>query len=65
MSVLLYSRLVLFCYERDFITSISNDNQPDIIEEFIPTSRYLIDLLNIDNLYFEVWSIEFIYQKGN
>ena len=32
---------------------LSNDNQADIIEAFISTSRYLDDLLNIDNPYFE------------
>ena len=35
------------------MTSLSNDNQPDIIEAFNSTSRYLDDLLNIDNPYFE------------
>ena len=45
--------LFLFCYERDFMTSLSNDNQADIIEAFDSTSRYLDDPLNIDNPYFE------------
>ena len=35
------------------MTSLSGDNQADIIEAFKSTSRYLGDLLNIDNLYFE------------
>ena len=43
----------LFCYERDFMLSLSDNNQPDIIETFNSTSIYLDDLLNIDNLYFE------------
>ena len=42
-----------FCYERDFILSLSDNNQADIIEAFNSTSRYLYDLLNIDNPYFE------------
>ena len=42
--------LFLFCYKRDFMTSLSNDNQSDIINS---TSRYLDYLLNIDNPYFE------------
>ena len=33
------------------MTSLSDDNQTDIIEAFNPTSRYLDDLLNIDNPY--------------
>ena len=45
--------LFLFCYERDFILSLSDNNQPDIIEAFNSTSRYLDDLFNIDNPYFE------------
>ena len=43
----------LFCYERDFITSLSDNNQADIIEAFNSTSKYLDDLLNIDNPYCE------------
>ena len=43
----------LFCYERDFMLSLSDNNQADIIEAFNSTSRYLDDLLNIDNPYFE------------
>ena len=35
------------------MTSLSCDNQADIIEAFNSTSRYLDDLLNIDNPYFE------------
>ena len=35
------------------MTSLSNDNQADIIEAFNSTSRYLDDLLNIDNPHFE------------
>ena len=45
--------LFLFCYERDFMLSLSDNNQTDIIEAFNSTSRYLDDLLNIDNPYFD------------
>ena len=41
------------CYERDFMTSLSDVKQAEIIEAFKSTSRYLDDLLNIDNPYFE------------
>ena len=37
--------LFLFCYERDFMASLTDDNQADIMEAFNPTSRYLDDLL--------------------
>ena len=43
----------LYCYERDFMDSLYHDNQADVIEAFNSTSRYLDDLLNIDNTYFE------------
>ena len=49
----LVADLFLFCYERDFMKSLSRKNQADIIEAFNSTSRYLDDLLNIDNIYFD------------
>ena len=49
----LVADLFLFCNERDFMLSLSDNNQADIIEAFNSTSRYLDDLLNIDNPYFE------------
>ena len=49
----LVAGLFLFCYERDFVTSLSDVKQAEIIEAFKSTSRYLDDLLNIDNPYFE------------
>ena len=49
----LVADLFLFCYERDFMLSLSDNNQSDVIEAFNSTSRYLDDLLNIDNPYFE------------
>ena len=45
--------LFLFCYERDFMLSLSGNNQTDIIEAFNLTSRYLDDLFNIVNTHFE------------
>ena len=49
----LVADLFLFCYERYFMKSLSPENQADIIEAFNSISRYLDDLLNIDNVYFE------------
>ena len=49
----LVADLFLFCYERDFMLSMSDNNKTDIIEAFNSTSRYLDDLLNIDNPSFE------------
>ena len=49
----LVADLFLFCYERDFMTSLSDVKQAENIEAFKSTSRCLDDLLNIDNPYFE------------
>ena len=51
--LLFVADLFLFCYEIDFMKSLSRENQADIIEAFNSTSRYLDDLLNIDNIYFD------------
>ena len=48
----LVADLFLF-YERDFIMSLSNDKQADIIDAFNTTSRYLDDILSINNVYFD------------
>ena len=45
--------LVLFCYERDCMLSLSEDNHSDIIEAFSSTSRYLNGLSNIVNNFFD------------
>ena len=45
--------LFLFCYEWDFMMSLSDDNQADDIDAFNSTSRYLDDILNINNIYFD------------
>ena len=49
----LVADLFLFCYERHFMLSLSEDNQSGVIEAFNSTSRYLDDLLNIDNNFFD------------
>ena len=41
----LVADLFLFCYERDFMMSLSNDKQADIIDAFNTTSRYMGDNL--------------------
>ena len=49
----LVADLFLFCYERNFMKSLTKEKQYDMIDAFNSTSRYLDDLLNIDNIYFE------------
>ena len=49
----LVADLFLFCYERDFMMSLSDDKQADVIDAFNTTSRYLDDILDINNVYFD------------
>ena len=49
----LVADLFLLCYERDFMMSLSDDKQADVIDALNTTSRYLDDILNINNLYFD------------
>ena len=49
----LVADLFLFCYERDFIVSLSDDKQTAVIDAFNTTSKYLGDILNINNVYFD------------
>ena len=50
--------------------SLSEDNQSDVIEAFNSTSRYLNDLLNTDNNFFDsmvnrIYSSELRLNKAN
>ena len=57
----------LFCsYERNFILSLSDNNQTDEVKALISTSKYIDDLLDIDNPFFEQSQIyEFEWNKAN
>ena len=57
--------LLLFCYERDFMKSLSHENQADIIEAFNSSSRYRDDSLNIDNVYLTKWWTAYTLQNSN
>ena len=41
--------LVYFARKIDYMTFLVDDNQANVIEAFNSTSRYIDDLLNIDN----------------
>ena len=56
----LVADLFLFCYERDFMTSLSDVKQAEIIEAFKSTSRYLDDFEILTILTLKAWSIVFI-----
>ena len=49
----LVADLFLFCYERDHMMSLSDDKQANIIDALNAPSRYLDDILNINNVFFD------------
>ena len=51
----LVAYLFLFCYERDFMKSLSPENQADITEAFNSSSKYLDDLLNLITFTLNKW----------
>ena len=60
----LVADLFLFCYERDFMMSLSDDKQADI-DAFNTTSRYLDDILNVNNVYFDAVVVKYTFQSSN
>ena len=50
----LVANLFLFCYERDFMMSLSVDNQADVIGAFNTASIYSDDILNFNDVYFDI-----------
>ena len=66
----LVADLFLFGYERDFMMSLSDDTQADVIGAFNTSSRYLDDILNINNVYFvnmtsQIYPSELQLNKAN
>ena len=59
----LVADLFLFCYERDFMMSLSDDKQADVIDAFNITSRYLDDILNMFIL--TIWLVKYTLQSSN
>ena len=49
-----FADLFLFCYERYFMMSLSDDRQADVIDALNTTSRYL-DILNINSVILTLW----------
>ena len=66
----LVAELFLFCYERDFMMSLSDDKPADVIDAFNTTSRYLDGILNINNVCFDnmvsqIYPFELQLNKAN
>ena len=66
----LIADLFLYCYESDFMLKLSKGNNDNLIEAFNNTSRYLDDVLNLDNPYFadhiaDIYPSELQLNKAN
>ena len=62
---LLVADVFMFYYERDFMISLSDDKQADVIAAFNTTSKYLDDILNINKVYFDNMVGPYILQSSN
>ena len=45
--------------------SLSDNKQADVIDAFNTTSRYLDDILNINNVYLTIWLVKYTLQSFN
>ena len=66
----LVADVFLFCYARYCMLFLSDNDHADAVEAFNPTSRYLDDLLNISNPYFDqilsqIYPTELQFNKAN
>ena len=52
-SVPVFAGLFLFCYERDFVVSLSDDRRADIVDAYNAASGYLDECLNIGGVCFD------------
>ena len=62
---LLFTFFLVFFYEREIHDALSIDEQADIIDAFNTTSRYLDDILNINNIYFDSMVRKYTFQSLN
>ena len=49
----LVADLFLFYYERDIMKNLTKEKRYNMTDAFISSSRYIDDLLNIDNIHIE------------
>ena len=66
----LIADLFLYCYERDFMSNLQKSKLFDLIDKFYNTSRYLHDILTIDNPAFsehipDIYPKETQFNKAN
>ena len=66
----LVADLFMFCYERDLMMSLSDDKQADVMDALNTASRYMDDILNINNVSFDdmvsqIYPLELQLNKAN
>ena len=61
----LVANLFLFCYERDFMMSLSDDKQADVIGALNTTFRYLDDIKILIMLILTIWLVKYTLQSSN
>ena len=55
----------LFCYERDFMMSLSDDRQADVIDAFNTSSRYLAIFKTLIMFILTIWQVKYTLQSSN
>ena len=62
----LVADLFLFCYERDFIMSLPDDKQADVIDAFNTTFRYFFSIFFILTMFIlTIWLVKYTLQSSN
>ena len=61
----LVADLFLFCYERDFMMSLSDDKQADIIDAFNTTSNIWTIFLILIMFILTIWLVKYTHQSSN
>ena len=66
----LIADLFLYCYQRDFMSDLHKSKRHDFIDMFNDTSRYLDDIITINNPEFEkyipdIYPAELQFNKAN
>ena len=59
----LLADLFLYCFERNCMLSLSDDDQSEVIEAFNSTSRYLDDVFKYLQYFLIAWPIIFTLQN--
>ena len=55
----------MFCNERDFMLSLSDDKQAGIMDAINTTFRYLDVILTINNIYWTIWLVKYTLKSFN